>query len=182
MLNLSCLFGTVLLCCMLSYNGVLPAHSAWRATAAGSPWGLAGASPRAGRPGQPPAAALPAAGISQPGRAGAMPRPSNQCACACPAPIRIRPPFQRRSSAVPATFQGPAGTVLPEQLLEQLPERSRKRHAEPENGMTAWCAAFKFNLYCDEPTGRSFIGGCDAVRDTVIDISPIVKTVSEQCS
>ena len=140
MLNLSCLFGTVLLCCMLSYNGVLPAHSAWRATAAGSPWGLAGASPRAGRPGQPPAAALPAAGISQPGRAGAMPRPSNQCAC--PAPIRPRPlsssvpaPFRRRSRALPerrwngaGTPQaGLPGTILPEQLLEQPPERSRKR-------------------------------------------------------
>ena len=141
MLNLSCLFGTVLLCCMLSYNGVLPAHSAWRATAAGSPWGLAGASPRAGRPGQPPAAALPAAGASQPGRRAARPRWGHATAvksvrmpCSNPPPFPA--PFQRRSGDVPGPCRNGAGTpqaglpgtILPEQLLEQLPERSRKRH------------------------------------------------------
>ena len=115
MLNLSCLFGTVLLCCMLSYNGVLPAHSAWRAT--GSPWGLAGASPRAGRPGQPPPAALPAAGASQPGRRAARPRWGHATAvksvrmpCSNPGPFLAA--FQRRSGDVPGPCRNGAGTAL----------------------------------------------------------------------
>ena len=149
MLNLSCLFGTALLCCMLSYlqrctacTQRMASYCSWEPLGTGG-CKSAGWPPRpAASRGSPSIRGIPA----RPPRSPAALGPCHGRQISAHALLQSGPlssgvpaPFRRRSRALPerrwngaGTPQaGLPGTILPEQLLEQLPERSRKRRVDP---------------------------------------------------
>ena len=115
MLNLSCLFGTVLLCCMLSYlqrctacTQRMASYCSWEPLGTGG-CKSAGWPPRpAARRGSPSSRDIPA----RPRWGHATAVKSVRMPCSNPSPAPVLAAFQRRSGAVPGPCRNGAGTAL----------------------------------------------------------------------